>query len=109
MSLAWVMARQGEPQAVVELLPLVHPPLADGDPGLFGLYLAMRQRDDLFANADPGQRPRWARAGPPSGSFTPRFAAYDPQTYEVLCLADQAASPQTVQRLWELDLLQAVV
>jgi hypothetical protein len=108
-ALAWAMVCLEEPQSTDDLVPLVQPPPAEGDPGLFGLYLAMRRRDDLFANADPGQRPRWVLAGPPPGSFTPRHAAYDPESYEVLCLPNEPASPETVHRLWELNLLEAVV
>lgn len=108
-ALAWVLVGQAEPQPTETLVPLARPPLATGDSGLFGLYLAMRDRPALFANADPGQRPRWVLAGPPPGSCTPRYAAYDPETYAVLCLPDQSASPEAVKRLWEVGLLKAVV
>lgn len=108
-SLAWAMLSLEEPQPTDALVPLVQPPLAEGDPGLFGLYLAMRERTDIFRNVDPQQRPRWVLAGPPPGPCTPRYAAYDPETYEVLCLPGQCIPPETVQRLWDLDLLRAVV
>ena len=108
-ALAWAMVPLQEPQPTDALVPLVHPPLSESDPGLFGLYLAMRQHPELFNNVDPGLRPRWVLAGPPPGTFTPRHAAYDPQTYEILCLPNQAAPPETVRRLWELELLRAVV
>jgi len=108
-ALAWAMVPLEEPQPTDALAPLVQPPLAEGDPALFGLYLAMRERPDPFANADPGQRPRWALAGPPPGSFTPHRPAYDPDTYEILCLPGQPATPEIVERLWELDLLKAVI
>lgn len=108
-SLAWAMLHQEEPQPTEALAPLVQPSLTEGDPGLFGLYLAMRDHPDLFANADPGQRPRWVLAGPPPGAFTPRYAAYDAATYEMLCLPGEMAAPDVVKRLWGLDLLQAVV
>jgi hypothetical protein len=108
-ALVWALARLTEPKPTAELVPLVHPPLVDGDSGLFGLYLAMRQRDDLFKNTDPGQRPRWVLAGPPPGPFTPRYAAYDPDTYEVLCMPGATASPEVARQLWDLQLLQAVV
>ncbi len=108
-TLAWAMLGQTEPQPTEALTPLVQPPLAEGDPGLFGLYLAMRERPALFGNADPGQRPRWVLAGPPPGSCTPRYAAYDPQTYEVLCLPGRPIPPETVRRLWDLGLLRAVL
>lgn len=108
-SLAWAMLSLEEPQPTDALVPLVRPPLAEGDPGLFGLYLAMRERTDLFRNIDPRLRPRWVLAGPPPGSCTPRHAAYDPQTYEVLCLPGQSIPPETVRRLWDLDLLRAVM
>lgn len=108
-ALAWAMVTQAEPQPTEALIPLVQPPLAAGDPGLFSLYLAMRDRSDLFANADPGQRPRWVLAGPPPGTCAPRYAAYDPETYEILCLPEQPAAPEAVKRLWDLGLLRMVV
>ncbi len=108
-SLAWAMVRMDEPQPTDALVSLVRPPLPQGDPGLFGLYLAMRDRPDHFRNADPEQRPRWVLVGPPPGSCVPRHAAYDPQTYEVLCLPGQPIPPETVQRLWDLDLLKVVI
>ncbi len=107
-ALAWAMLRLEEAQPTDALVSLVHPPLAEGDAGLFGLYIALRQHPKLFGHVDPEPRPRWFLAGPPAGAFTPRHAAYDPNTYEVLCLPDQPASPETVQRLWNLGLLRAV-
>jgi len=107
-ALAWAMVGLEEPQPTEALVPLVQPPLAEGDPGLFGLYLAMRGRQDLFKNVDPGKCPRWVLAGPPPGSFTPSYAAYDPETYEVLCLPSKSASPEVAKRLWDLGLLKAV-
>lgn len=107
-SLAWAMLSLEEPQPTDALVPLVQPPLPEGDPGLFGLYLAMRERTDLFRNVNPRQRPRWVLAGPPPGSCTPRYAAYDPDTYEVLCLPGQPIPPEVVRRLWNLDLLRVV-
>lgn len=57
-ALAWAMVPLEKPRPTAKLVPLVAPPLTDGDPGLFGLYLAMRHHPDLFENVDPGQRPR---------------------------------------------------
>jgi len=108
-ALAWAMVPLQEPRPTDALLPLIQPPLSEGDPGLFGLYLAMRQHPELFNNVDPELRPRWVLAGPPPSPFTPRHAAYDPHTYEILCLPNQPASPEIVRRLWELELLRAVV
>lgn len=108
-TLAWAMVSLEEPQSTAELVPRVEPPLAESDPGLFGLYLAMRDRPDLFENADPGQRPRWVLAGQPPGSCIPQYAAYDPETYEILCLPGKSAPPETVKRLWNLGLLKAVL
>jgi hypothetical protein len=108
-ALAWALAGQDAPQPTEALAPLVQPSLAAGDPGLFGLYLALRERSDLFENADPGQRPRWVLAGPPPGSCTPAHAAYDPHTYAILCLPGQPIPPETVSRLWDLGLLGAVL
>ena len=108
-ALAWAMVPLQEPQPTDALAPLVQPPLAEGDGGLFGLYLDMRQHPELFNNVDPGLRPRWVLTGPPPGPFTPRHAAYDPQTYEVLCLPGQPAPSEAVRRLWDLGLLKAVL
>jgi len=108
-ALAWAMVPLEEPQPTDALVPLVQPPLAESDAGLFGLYLAMRERADLFRNVDPGKRPRWVLAGPPPGPCPPRHAAYDPQTYEVLCLPGQPLPPETVRRLWDLGLLRVVL
>lgn len=107
-ALAWAMLLLEEPKSTADLASLVEPPFAGGDPGLFGLYLAMRE-SAVFENADPGQRPRWVLAGPPPGTCTPHYAAYDPETYEVLCIPGHETSPEAVQRLWETDLLRAVV
>lgn len=107
-ALAWAMLEQEEPQPTEELRRLVEPPLPEGDAHLFGLYLALRDRPEVFRNADPGQRPRWELAGPPPGSCMPRRAAYDPDTYEVLCVPGEQVPPEVVARLWELDLLRAV-
>lgn len=108
-ALAWALVGQDAPQPTEALTLLVQPPLAVGDPGLFGLYLGLRERPDLFENADPGQRPRWVLAGPPPGSCTPAHAAYDPHTYAILCLPGQPIPPETVSRLWDLGLLRAVL
>jgi hypothetical protein len=108
-ALAWAMVGQAEPQPTDTLAPLVQPSLTDGDPGLFGLYLALRDRPDLFENADPGQRPRWRLAGAPPGPFIPRHAAYDSETYEVFCVPGEPASPEIVRRLWDRGLLSAVL
>jgi hypothetical protein len=108
-ALAWAMVGLEAPQPTADLVPLVQPPLAEGDPGLFGLYVATRERPELFENADPDQRPRWVLAGPPPGPCTPRCAAYDPETYEVLCLPGEPAPPEAISRLWDLKLLRAVL
>jgi len=108
-ALAWAMLSLEEPMSTAELVPQVAPPIAAGDPGIFGLYLGLRARPDLFENADPGKRPRWALAGPPPGSCTPRHAAYDPENYEVLCVPGQPIPSEIVRQLWSLELLKAVL
>jgi len=108
-ALAWAMLKLDQPTPTDGLVEYVEPPLAAGDAGLFGLYLAMREHLELFENADPGQRPRWRLIGPPPGCCTATCAAYDPESYVVFCLPDEALQPETVQRLWEVGLLPAVV
>jgi hypothetical protein len=107
-SLAWALVPLDEPKPTADLVPFVQPSLSEGDPGLFGLYLAMRQ-SDLFENADPGQRPRWVLAGPPPGTCTVQHAAYDPETYEIVCLPEESISPEVVDQLWKAQLLRAVL
>jgi len=107
-ALAWAMLPLEEPKSTPDLVPLVQPPLAEGDPGLYGLYLAMRD-SAFFENADPGKRPRWVLSGPPPGGCTPQHAAYHPDSYEVLCLPGEQISAEVVEQLWDLELLRAVV
>jgi hypothetical protein len=107
-ALAWAMLDLDEPQPTQDLLSLLDPPVTEGDAGLFGLYTGMRDRSDLFANADPGQRPRWVLAGPPPGPAVAGYAAYDPDTHHVLCEPDETLDESTARRLWELDLFRVV-
>lgn len=107
-SLAWAMVPLEEATSTADLVPLVQPALTEGDPALFGLYLAMRD-SDLFENADPGKRPRWMLSDAPPGTCTPQRAAYDPESYEILCVPDEPISPAVVEQLWETDLLRAVL
>jgi hypothetical protein len=107
-ALAWAMVPLDEPKPTADLVPLVQPSLSEGDAGLFGLYLAMRD-SDLFQNADPGQRPRWLLSGPPPGACAVQHAAYDPETYEIICLPEESISPEVVEQLWEAQLLRAVL
>ncbi len=107
-ALAWAMLDLDEPQPTQDLLSLLDPPVTEGDAGLFGLYLGMRDRTDLFANADPGQRPRWVLAGPPPGPAVASHAAYDPDTHHVLCEPEETLDEDVAWRLWELDLFRVV-
>jgi hypothetical protein len=107
-SLAWAMVPLEESMSTIDLAPLIEPPLAEGDPGCFGLYLTMRE-SELFENADPGKRPRWLLASPPPGTCTAEHAAYHPESYEVLCLPGESIPSERVQQLWESELLPAVL
>ncbi|MCA9994508.1 MAG: hypothetical protein KDE56_02100 [Anaerolineales bacterium] len=106
--LAWHLLSATEPQPTKALLRQISPAVQE-DAALFGLYLALQQHPEWFQNTQPGKRPLWALAGPPPGSFTPRHAAYDPESYEILCLPETEAPPHVVSRLWQTGLLQAVV
>ena len=105
--LAWSLLGESASLTTTDLLARTSD--ATGDEALFGLYLALRQHPEWFANAQPGKRPLWTLAGPPPGSFTPQFPAYDPDSYEMLCLPETEAPPNVVARLWETELLTAVV
>lgn len=105
--LAWLLLTESNPLTTIDLLARI--PDANGDTTLFGLYLALRQHPERFANTQPGKRPLWTLAGPPPGPFTPQHASYDPESYEILCLPGTDAPPKAVVRLWETELLAAVV
>lgn len=107
--LAYAMLLADRPMTVAELLPLVPPPATSGAAGRFGLSLCLQERPDLFYNVDDGARPRWALSGVPPGDYVARFAAYDPETGDVLCEPGDGLDAATVQRLWALGLLRAVV
>ena len=107
--LAWAMLSAVGPQQTDELVQLVDPPLAPGDRGLFGLDLALAARSKTFERVESEQGRGWVLCGPPPGCFTPQCAAYDPETYEILCGPAQTAGESVVRRLYELDLLRAVV
>jgi hypothetical protein len=80
-----------------------------GASSLFGLDLAMHAHPDLFTNIDPGAGPRWILAGPPPGPYTARQAAYDPESYQLLCEPGDLLPEEVVHRLWALDLLDVIV
>jgi hypothetical protein len=107
--LAWAMVGADRPQETGDLVPLVEPPLARGDRGLFGLYLALAARPNAFERVESEQDRGWILCGPPPGCFTPNHAAYDPATFEVLCVPGERAGERVVRRLWELDLLSSAV
>lgn len=107
-ALAWTMLNLEEPQSTEALLPLITPSTTPDDPGLFGLYLALRDHPQLFANADPGQRPRWVLTGPPPGLAKARYAAYDPETYQVLCEPEETITEDVAKRLWKLELFGTI-
>jgi hypothetical protein len=98
-----------EPQTTEALVAQIEPPKGSDDPILFGLYLGLRQHRRLFHNTTPDQQPHWVLAGPPPGPFTPHYAAYDPASYEILCRPGHEMPPALVERLWQLELLAAVV
>ncbi len=108
-ALAWKMVRWSTPQTTEALLPQVRPPLSRGAPGLFGLELALRQHPELFKYVSSQQPSGWVLAGPPPGSFKANCAAYDPETYDVLCQAGDSVPPEVVAKLWASRLLGAVL
>lgn len=96
------------PWSAADLLPRLRPRTATARE-VFGLNLAMQERPDLFANISPGSTPRWVPAGPPPGPCLARHAAYDPETFELLCEPGDLLTEERIRRLWALDLLDAIV
>lgn len=105
--LAWSLFGEEEPQSTEALFRRVQPPLPEDDAHLFGLYLALRQHRDLFQNTST-QRPLWKLAGSPP-PVTPRHAAYDPDTYHILCVPGELVLLPAARRLWEIGLLAAIL
>ena len=78
-------------------------------PRRFGLALALQERQDLYANVGTDGRPRWVLIEPPQGQYRARMAAYDPDTFQILCEPGEALSSDAVHRLWDLGLLRRVI
>ncbi|MGC9468610.1 MAG: hypothetical protein ACP5HS_08460 [Anaerolineae bacterium] len=97
-----------QPPSASELMSLLPASMTHGAAGLFGLSLALYERPDLFTRVGEGSDPRWILASPPPGPYVARWAAYDPDSYTLLCLPGEVLEPATVQRLWELDLLPSI-
>jgi hypothetical protein len=97
------------PLTVVEMAALS--PSLDGsrDAVVYGLAMALRERPDLFSQVPGGARDRWVLSGPPVGSYIARLAAYDPETWVVLCEPGERLSQEIVARLWALGLFGVVV
>ena len=106
--LAWSLLPESEPQSTAALLIRLPDVAGGNDAALFGLYLALGQSPHWFTNTQPEKRPLWRLAGPPPGTFTARYAAYDPDSYEILCLPGEEAQETAVSRLWQAGLLAAV-
>lgn len=94
----------------VEKMAALSPSLDGGqDAVVYGLAMALRERPDLFQPVPGGARSRWVLSAPPAGSYVARLAAYDPETWTVLCEPGERLSPETVVRLWRLGLFNLVV
>jgi hypothetical protein len=84
-------------------------PLQPDAASLFGLLGAMSEHSELFKNVGAPMWPRWALAGPPPARMVARHAAYDPETYEVLCTPGETLTRIAAQRLWDTGLLRLVL
>lgn len=104
-----IFANSGPPMTATELatrLPRFAPAsIAEH----FGLVLSMRERRDLFTNVGTFSHPRWTLAGPPPMPFVAQRAAFDPDTYEILCVAGEVLSFTVARRLWDTGLLREVL
>lgn len=75
----------------------------------FGLLVAIQVHPELFTNVRLPAWPLWALSGPPPARMVARHAAYDPETYEVLCMPGETLSHVDAQRLWDIGLLKVVL
>lgn len=104
-----LFAQTSEPTSFDVLIPLVDPPLSEGPAGRFGLLRALSSHPALFRRVEAKPEPLWALAGPPPGRWVARHAAYDPETFEVLCEPWEVIGSEAAQRLWACHLFRAVV
>ena len=75
----------------------------------FGWALALEERADTFTRVSTLPQSRWALAGPPPLPLVARFAAYDPESYVVLCTPGDTLSAAVARRLWDFGLLYAAL
>lgn len=106
--LTWSMLKQNGPLLTSALATAVDGSV-EGDSWLFGVYLTLREHPEFFRKVNSGPQPRWELIGPPLGPFTPQHSVYDPETYEVVARVGEEADQRVVNRLWELELLEAVI
>jgi hypothetical protein len=104
-----LFAYTDKPVPIDTLVPLVDPPLPEGPPGLFGLLRTLLAHPALFQKVEMNLEPLWTLAGPPPGRWIARHAAYDPETFKVLCMPWEVIDLDAAQRLWECHLFRAVV
>ena len=78
-------------------------------PARFGWVLVMEEHPELFVRVATLPQSRWALAGPPPVPLIARHAAYDPETYEIMCTAGSQLTGETARRLWDCGLLYAVL
>ena len=75
----------------------------------FGWALALEERPDTFARLSTIPPTRWMLAGPPPVRLIARHAAYDPESYVVLCTPGDTLSAATARQLWDCGLLYAAL
>lgn len=107
-SISWYLFSGEEPKST-EALCRINPSLAsvkDGD--LFSLYIELMGHPETFQLVEDRSPVCWVLYGSPLGKHKLRFAAYDPGTYQVLCLPDRPASEENIKRLFSLGLLKVL-
>lgn len=107
--LAAALAQRREPVATADLVPLVPPPLPEGDAGLFSVYAALLTRPDRFANKGTATRPMWQIVPVPWERAVGAFFAYDPDTYDILLRPGEPVKKKQAERLQALGLYDALV
>jgi hypothetical protein len=90
------------------LLARVNPKAQVSAPERFGWALALEERPDTFARVSTMPL-RWMLAGPPPVRLIARYAAYDPESYVVLCTPGDTLSAEAARQLWDCGLLYAAV
>jgi len=107
-NISWSLLRSNEPITTEMLCQMIASFASVEDCDLFGLCAELIRHPDKFRLVADRTPACWELCGAPLGEHTLRFSAYDPDTYQVLCLPDRPTSEENIKRLFSLGLLKVL-